>query len=89
MSNAGVNVVQNFTADDDLAVKAVRLPRGSFSTMDSPYLSLISLLKVWPQQNVRREVMMVTDGIDRLRGERPEASNLGPDYGTVYHPTGI
>jgi hypothetical protein len=27
MSNAGVNVVQNFTADHDLAVKAVRLPR--------------------------------------------------------------
>ena len=29
MSNAGVNVVQNLTADHDLAVKAVRLPRGS------------------------------------------------------------
>jgi hypothetical protein len=26
MSNASVNVVQNFTADHDLAVKAVRLP---------------------------------------------------------------
>jgi hypothetical protein len=38
MANAGVNVVQNFTADHDLAVKAVRLPRGSLSTMDSPYL---------------------------------------------------
>ena len=71
MSNAGVNVVQNFTADHDLAVKAVRLPRGSPSTMDSPYLSLITLVKGWPQQNVRREVLMVTDGIDRLRGERP------------------
>jgi hypothetical protein len=85
MSNAGVNVVQNFTADHDLAVKAVRLPRGSLSTMDSPYLSLISLVKGWPQQNVRREVLMVTDGIDRLHGERPEASNLGPNYGVVYH----
>ena len=85
MSNAGVNVVQNFTADHDLAVKAVRLPRGSPSTMDSPYLSLIRLVKGWPQQNVRREVLMVTDGIDRLRGERPEAARLGPDYGVVYH----
>ena len=85
MSNAGVNVVQNFTADHDLAVKAVRLPRGSPSTMDSPYLSLISLVKGWPQQNVRREVLMVTDGIDRLRGEKPEPSRLGPDYGAVYH----
>jgi hypothetical protein len=50
MSNADVNVVQNFTADHELAVKAVRLPRGGFSTIDSPYLSLISLAKGWPQQ---------------------------------------
>ena len=85
MSNATVNMVQNFTTDHDLAVKAVRLPRGNFSTMDSPYLSLISLVKSWPQQNVRREVLMVTDGIDRLRGEKPTASQLGPAFGPVYH----
>jgi hypothetical protein len=86
MSNAGVNIVQNFTPDKELAVKAVRLPRGNFSTMDSPYLSLISLVKGWPQQNVRRVVVMVTDGIDRLRGEKPQPSRLGPNYGpTVYH----
>lgn len=82
MSNAGVDVVRNFTADHDLAVKAVRLPRGAISTMDSPYLSLISLVKGWPQQNVRREVLMITDGIDRLHGERPEPSRLGPNYGS-------
>ena len=85
MSNAGVNMVQNFTADRDLAVNAVRLPRGALSTMDSPYLSLISLVKGWSQQNVRREVLMITDGIDRLRGETPQASRLGPNFGTVYH----
>jgi hypothetical protein len=85
MSNAGVNVVQNFTPDKDLAVKAIRLPRSNISTMDSPYLSLISLVKGWPQQNVRRVVLMVTDGIDRLRGEKPEISRMGPSYGPVYH----
>jgi hypothetical protein len=85
MSNAGVNVVQNFTADHDLAVKAVRLPRGVLSSMDSPYLSLISLVKGWPQQKVRREVLMLSDGIDRLRGEKPEPSRLGPSFGPTYH----
>jgi hypothetical protein len=85
MSNATANVAQNFTADHDLAVKAVRLPRGSTSSMDSPYLSLISLVKGWPQQKVRREVLMVTDGIDRLRGETPQASRMGPNYGSMYH----
>lgn len=85
MANAGINVVQNFTADHDRAINAVRLPRGSLSTMDSPYLSLISLVKGWQQQKVRREVLMISDGIDRLRGERPELSSLAPDYGAVYH----
>ena len=83
MSNAGVNIVQNFTADHDLAVKAVRLPRGGFSTMDSPYLSLISLVKGWSEQKVRREVLMFSDGIDRLRGEKPSPSRLGPNYGSL------
>lgn len=85
MSNAGVNIVQNFTADHELAVKAVRLPRGALSTMDSPYLSLISLVKGWPQQKVRREVLMLSDGIDRLRGEKPSTARLGPRSVGVYH----
>jgi hypothetical protein len=85
MSNATVNVVQNFTSDHDLVIKSLRLPRGMLSTMDSPYLSLISLVKGWPQQNVRREVLMVTDGLDRLRGNQPTASRMGPRYGPVYH----
>jgi len=77
MSNATVQVVQNLTTDHELAAKAVRLPRGTVSSMDSPYLSLISLVKNWPQQKVRREVLMVSDGIDRLRGER-SAGPVGP-----------
>jgi len=85
MSNATVKVVQNFTADHDLAAKAVRLPLGVLSTMDSPYLSLISLVKSWPQQKVRREVLMICDGVDRLRDRRPSPSQLGPSYGPVFH----
>jgi hypothetical protein len=88
MSNATIQITQNFTPDHDLAAKAVRLPRGTLSAMDSPYLSLISLVKGWPQQKVRREVLMVTDGIDRLRGERSSGSQLpsrraGPNFGPV------
>jgi hypothetical protein len=71
MSNATVQFAQNFTTDHAQTAKALRLPRGNLASMDSPYLSLISLVKGWPQQKVRREVLMITDGIDRLRGERP------------------
>jgi hypothetical protein len=81
MSNATIQITQNFTADHAAVAKAVRLPRGSTSSMDSPYLSLISLIKGWPQQKVRREVLMVSDGIDRLRGDSPSGSDFTPSYG--------
>jgi hypothetical protein len=74
MSNANVQITQDFTTDHSAAAKAIRLPLGRLSAQDSPYLSLISLLKRWPQQKVRREIIMVSDGIDRLRGTR-EATN--------------
>ena len=76
MSNATVQIAQNLTTDHAAAAKAIRLPRGSVSTMDSPYLSLISLVKSWPQQKVRRQVLIVSDGIDRLRGENTSPSML-------------
>jgi len=85
MANATMHIAQNFSPDHEAAAKAIRLPRGVLSTADSPYLSLISLVKSWPQQNVRRVVLMVTDGIDRLRGEKPRPDQLGPSYGPVYH----
>jgi hypothetical protein len=57
--------------------------------MDSPYLSLISLVKGWPQQNVRREVLIVADGLDRLRGvqpARPTAQPMTPPFGDARSP---
>lgn len=87
MSNTAISIAQNFTADRELAANAVRLPRSGTSSGDSPYLSLISLVKGWPQQKVRREVIMISDGIDRLRGERPQAAVVGPGntLAPVYH----
>ena len=76
MSNATIQITQNLTVDHALAAKALRLPRGISSTMDSPYLSLVSLVKSWPQQKVRREVLMISDGIDRLRGDTTSSSSF-------------
>ncbi|MGH2509862.1 MAG: hypothetical protein ACRDHZ_20985 [Ktedonobacteraceae bacterium] len=67
MANTTVKIVQNFTTDHAAAAKALRLPLGTTSAMDSPYLSLMDLIKRWPNTNARREVLMITDGIDRLR----------------------
>jgi hypothetical protein len=86
MANATFSIAQNFTNDRDQAMKAVRLPLGKLSTQDSPFLSLISLIKSWPPQNVRRIVLMVSDGIDRLRGEQPTRAQLGPQFGWASGP---
>jgi hypothetical protein len=78
MSDASIQIAQNFTNDHAAVAKAIRLPRGNVSSMDSPYLSLISLIKGWPEQKVRREVLMVSDGIDRLRGDRESRTQSVP-----------
>ena len=77
MQNTGVNIVQNFTTDHDAAAKALRLPMGRLGSSDSVYLSLVSLLKGWPENKLRRSVVVVTDGVDRLRGYST-ASGLAP-----------
>jgi hypothetical protein len=84
MRNATVNIVQNFTTDHGATAKALRLPVGGVGASDSPYLSLISLLKGWPENKLRREVLMVTDGIDRLRGNPYGSGTLPVGRGNPY-----
>lgn len=76
MRNATVQIAQNFTKDH-AAAKALRLPLGSTGTYGSPYLSVIDLMKRWPEHTNRREVIMITDGIDRARRGGPRPHGLG------------
>jgi hypothetical protein len=73
MRNGTISVAQNLTNDHDAAVKALRLPVGNMGTYGNPYLSLTSLIKSWPDHGGRKEVLMITDGIDRMR---PQSSRL-------------
>jgi hypothetical protein len=68
MRDGIARVEQNLTSDHDQAAKALRLPIGEPGVNASPYFSLSDLIKRWPQSNDRREVLMVTDGIDRYYG---------------------
>jgi hypothetical protein len=84
MSNATVQIVQNFTTDHDQAAKALRLPLGNPGAFGSPYLSVIDLMKRWPAHPNRREVIMITDGIDRARRNRgSHFPTLNPDVDTA------
>jgi hypothetical protein len=77
MRNGTPNLVQNFTNDHALAAKALRLPQGIAGANGSPYFCLSDLVKHWPRGNndVRREVIMVTDGVDRYSGGRFDPEN--------------
>ena len=67
MRNGTVLTLQNLTKDHALAAKALRLPIGTVG-YTSPYLSLSDLMKKWPVGEDRREILMITSGIDALGG---------------------
>jgi hypothetical protein len=71
MRNGTVDIVQNLTTDHPAAAKSLRLPFGNAGAFASPYLSVVDLLKRWPESAVRREIVMVSDGIDGYGGAGP------------------
>jgi len=64
MRNGIARIAQEPTSDHTLAAKALRLPLGMGGANGSPYFALSDLVKHWPKSNSRREVLMVSDGID-------------------------
>ena len=68
MRNGMVSTVQDLTKDHALAAKSLRLPLGAAVGYTSPYLALSDLMKKWPVTGDRREVLMITGGIDPLGG---------------------
>jgi hypothetical protein len=68
MQNGTAQVAQNLTSDHALAAKALRLPMGRAGANASPYFSLGDLIKRWPESSERREIVMISDGIDRYWG---------------------
>jgi len=71
MRNGIAEILENPTNDHMLAAKALRLPLGDPGASTSPYFSLVDLIKRWPEGPVRREILMLSDGIDRFGGSGP------------------
>jgi len=59
------------TSDHAQVAKALRLPLGIAGVNASPYFSLGDLIKRWPEGTARREVLVISDGIDRYWGSGP------------------
>jgi len=70
MQNGTVFLAQNFTQDHAAAAKSLRLPQGIAGAEASPYFSLQDFIKKWPSNPAapRREVLMITSGIDTFYG---------------------
>jgi hypothetical protein len=90
-------VAQDFTNDHALAVKALRIPEGSLGAYGSVYLSLLDLMKRWPSSGDRRSILLISSGIDYLRGgfglqdpdldstiERAQKGNI--NVWSIYYP---
>ncbi len=77
MQNGNAVMAQNITADRNLATQAFRLPSGPAGSNGSPYFCLSSLVKNWPSgvTNDRREVLMITDGVDLYGGRGFDPGN--------------
>ncbi len=70
MRNGMADYTQQFTADHAAAANAVRLSEGFAGADVSPYDSLSDAVKKWPTAPdiQRREVVMITSGIEGLGG---------------------
>ncbi len=79
--NGTVEIRQEFTTDHALAANALRLPLSSAGAYGSAYLSVADLMNRWTASSNRREVVLVTDGVDRAGRGRNALTN--PDVDTA------
>jgi hypothetical protein len=78
MQDGGTKIVQSLTADHALAANAVHVSLGTLARSASPYNSLTDLIKSWPAGNDRREILMISSGVDLVSG------NSGPNQKDIY-----
>jgi hypothetical protein len=72
MQYGSAEIVQNLTNDHAQAEKALRIPLSSSGASGSPYESISDLMKHWPESTARREIFVVSSGIDRLYDGGPD-----------------
>lgn len=75
-ANGSASVLQGFTSDRDLAAKALRLPVGESQAQMGVYFAVSDLVKKWPAGAARREILLISDGIDLTYGVAESAPGL-------------
>ncbi len=68
-SNGVTQAVAPFSTDHDAVAKKARITIGQAGASTSIYLSLMDVMSKWHASGSRREILVIADGIDRLRGD--------------------
>lgn len=76
MQQGETKIAQTPTADHSLASAALHVTLGTLDKTVSPYVSIESLIKKWPAGNDRREIIMISDGVDSLFGQQGDKDNI-------------
>jgi hypothetical protein len=64
MQIGGAKIVQDLTGDHTLAANALHVSTGNLARSGSPYAALGDLIKQWPAGSDRREILMISSGVD-------------------------
>ena len=64
LRNGAANIVAPLTTDHDQVARTIRLPLGEPGVAASPYMGISDLVKKWPASGNRREVLLISSGID-------------------------
>jgi hypothetical protein len=64
LRNGAANIVAPLTTDREQVAKAMRLPLGEGGIGSSPYIGISDLIKKWPAADARREVLLISSGVD-------------------------
>ncbi len=74
LRNGSANIAAPLTTDRAALGKALRLPLGEPGIAASPYMGISDLVKKWSAADARREVLLISSGIDTW--SPPDPQNL-------------
>lgn len=77
-SHGDAQIAQNFTADHEKAIAALRIPMG-LNGGSSIYMAVNNLIKHWPKEGSRRAILVLSDGLDLYWGITQALPGSNPD----------
>jgi hypothetical protein len=64
LKNGSADIAMPVSAGPEQFAKALRLPMGVAGISASPYMGISDLIKKWPAADARREILLISSGID-------------------------